>query len=270
MCHVFEVSKSGFYEWINRPVSQRQLEDQQLLALIKPYFEEGRGTYGTRTIRHYLRSQGFQVSRKRISRLMVEAGLYCKTKQKFKATTNSDHGKPVAPNLLKRQFNVSEANQAWVGDITYIRTGEGWLYLATVMDLYSRKIVGWSMNSRMTADLVNEALLMAIWQRKPGRGLIMHTDRGSQYVSNSYQAILKDHGICCSMSGKGDCWDNAPAESFFKTLKTELVYHKNYKIREEAKQEIFEYIEVFYNRIRRHTANDYLSPCAYENSQKAA
>jgi len=175
----------------------------------------------------------------------------------------------VAPNILNREFTIETPNQAWVGDITYIWTAEGWLYLATVIDLFSRRVVGWSMDSRMTADLVNDALLAAIWQRKPDKGLLWHTDRGSQYASQSHRNLLKEHGIIQSMSRKGNCWDNAVAESFFHTLKTGQVNHMQYKTRDEAQQDIFEYIEVFYNRQRLHSTNDYWSPVDYEEMQKA-
>jgi transposase InsO family protein len=201
---------------------------------------------------------------------MKEANLICKTGRKFKATTDSKHNKPIAPNLLAREFNVRAPNRYYVGDITYVATEEGWLYLATVIDLYSRKVVGWSMSNRMKAELVNNALLMAIWQRKPAKGLIWHTDQGSQYASDSHRQIIKEHHIVQSMSRKGDCWDNAVAESFFHTLKTELIHQCKFKTREEAKHVIFEYIEVFYNRIRIHSANNYLSPAEYEQAQKIA
>jgi len=245
-------------------------QDKELIEMIKPIFEIGRKTYGSRRIKKQLDKAGKNVSRRRIARLMREENLRCKTKRKFKATTDSKHNKPIAPNLLARQFEVNEANRYWVGDITYIPTDEGWLYLATVIDLYSRKIVGWSMSSNMRAELVNKALLMAIWQRKPPRGLMWHTDRGSQYASDSHVSIINQHHIVQSMSRKGNCWDNAVAESFFHTLKTELTHQCKFKTREEAKHVIFEYIEVFYNRIRIHSANDYLSPVEFETIQKVA
>ena len=200
---------------------------------------------------------------------MNAAGLACKTKRKFKATTNSKHSLPIAPNHLDRQFTVAHPNQAYVGDITYIHTQEGWLYLAVVIDLYSRQVVGWSMAEHMRAKLVNDALAMAVWKRKPGKGLIWHTDRGSQYASDSHRAILLQQCIIQSMSRKGNCWDNAVSESFFHTLKTELVHHQRYQTRTEAKQDIFEYIEVFYNRERVHSAINYLSPVNYEMQLKA-
>ncbi len=209
------------------------------------------------------------MSRRRIARLMRQAGLWCQTKKKFKATTDSKHNQAIAPKLLKRQFTVSHPDRYYVGDITYIYTQEGWLYLAVVIDLFSRNVVGWSMDRRMNAQLVNDALLMALWKRKPTKGLVWHTDRGSQYASDSHRAILKEHHVTQSMSRKGNCWDNAVSESFFHTLKTELVNHEQFKTRDAAKQAIFEYIEVFYNRERRHSANDYLSPVDYEIQYQA-
>ena len=264
------ISRSGYYEWLNNPGCHRTKQDEEIITMIKPIFQEGRRTYGARRIKQKLAQQDITVSRRRMMRLMKEASLVCKTKRKFKATTDSNHNKPVAPNLLDRKFNVTQANRYWVGDITYVATGEGWLYLATVIDLYSRKVVGWSMSNRLKAELVNNALLMAIWQRKPAKELIWHTDRGSQYASESHLAIIKQHGMIQSMSRKGNCWDNAVAESFFHTLKTELTYQCKFKTREEAKHQIFEYIEVFYNRVRIHSANDYLSPVEYELIQKSA
>lgn len=264
------VSRSGYYAWLNNDGCNRNKEDNYLISKIAGIFMEGRGNYGCRPIKAELARQGLTASRRRIARLIDKAGLTCKTKRKFKATTDSAHTLQVASNLLNRNFKVPTANYAWVGDISYIPTAEGWLYLAIVLDLFSRKIVGWSMNSNMKADLVNNAMLMAIWQRKPPKGLIWHTDRGSQYCSFSHTKIIKQHGIIQSMSRKGDCWDNAVAESFFYTIKTELVYQTKFRTREEAKHQIFEYIEVFYNRIRMHSTNDYLSPVKYEEAQMCA
>ena len=269
MCQFLNVSRSCFYDWLKRPKTEREKENEALIDQLKMLFEEGRGNYGTRRLKRKLANLGLTISRRRIGRLMKRAGLVCKTKRKFKVTTDSKHNKPISPNLLERQFSVEKPDQTFVGDITYIETQEGWLYLAIVIDLYSRQVVGWSMDKRMKAKLVNDALLMAIWKRKPAKGLIWHTDRGSQYASDSHRKILKQHGIEQSMSRKGDCWDNAVSESFFHTLKTELVHHCNYKTRAEAKHEIFEYIEVFYNRIRLHSANDYLSPVDYEKRQES-
>lgn len=238
--------------------------------MIRGLFKQGRENYGPRCLKKTLKQKGWQVSRRRIARLMRQAGLACKTKRKFKVTTDSKHNLPIAPNLLDRQFHAAQPNQKYVGDITYVHTQEGWLYLAVVIDLFSWQVVGWSMSERMQAKLVNDALLMTIWKRKLGKGLIWHTDRGSQYASDSHRALFHEHGIIQSMSRKGTNWDNAVAESFFHTLKTELVHQRRYQTRSEAKQELFEYIEVFYNRERLHSTNNYLSPVDYEMLFKAA
>ena len=258
------VSRSGYYEWLGRPESSRDKENRKLTAMIKEIFIQNRNVYGTRRIAKILEENDVFISRRRIGKLMMSAGLSCKTKRKFKITTNSKHNKPISPNLLNRQFNVTQPDTYWVGDITYIPTQTGWLYLATVIDLYSRQVVGWSMADNMKSKLVNDALTMALFQRKPKKGLIWHTDRGSQYASESHRSIIKDHKITQSMSKKGDCWDNAVAESFFHTLKTELTNHYKFKNQQEAKNVIFEYIEVFYNRIRIHSANNYLAPVEFE------
>ena len=270
MCKILEVSKTAYYDWLDRPPSALEIENEHLTLLITDIFEGQRRGCGTRTIKKALSRKNYHTSRRRIGKLMKKENLVCKTKKKFKATTNSKHDNPIAPNLLDRQFPVYKPTEVWVGDITYIWTAEGWLYLATVIDLFSRRVVGWSMNKRMTVDLVNDALLSAIWSRKPKKGLLWHTDRGSQYASSSHRKLLKDHGLVQSMSRKGNCWDNAVAESFFHTLKTGLVNHKLYQTREEAIQDIFEYIEVFYNRQRLHSTNDYWSPVDYEALQNVA
>ncbi len=270
MCRVLQVSRSGYYEFLGRPPCCHSLVDDALRSQIRAAFKQGRKNYGTRRIKLELAEQQVTVSRRRIGRLMREEDLKVQTKRKFKATTDSKHDKPIAPNLLKRDFTASHADKVYVGDITYIPTREGWLYLAVVIDLYSRAVVGWSMDSRMKADLANNAMLMAIWKRKPGRGLIFHSDRGSQYASDSHQKILSTHGVKASMSKKGDCWDNAVAESFFHTLKTELTHHCDFQTRAEARAAIFEYIEVFYNRQRRHSANSYKAPLVFEEMQVAA
>lgn len=258
------LSRSCYYQWLQGSGGNRITKDKELIEIIRKIFQEGRSTYGSRRIRKKLAQNSITVSRRRIRRLMKENNMTCKTRRKFKTTTNSKHNKPVAPNLLNQQFNVEAPNHYWVGDISYISTNEGWLYLAIVIDLYSRKIIGWSMATHMRAELVNNALLMAIWRRKLSKGLIWHSDQGSQYASSSHREILEHHHITQSMSNKGNCFDNAVAESFFHTLKTELTHHCKFKTREEARHEIFEYIEVFYNRIRMHSANDYLSPVEYE------
>ncbi len=233
-------------------------------------FIQNKCRYGSRRIRKTLIKMGYQASRRRVIKLMKVQNLHCKTKRKFKHTTDSRHNLPIAPNLLNRDFSPLKPNQVYAGDITYIPTNEGWLYLAVVIDLYSRQVVGWSMDKRMKTALVNDALKMAIRKRKPREGLIAHTDRGSQYASDSHRKLLKMYGIQQSMSRQGDCWDNAVAESFFHTLKTELTYHEIFNTREEAKQKIFEYIEIYYNRLRMHSANDYMSPVEFEMAQKAA
>ena len=264
------VSRSAYYAWLGRPQTAIEKDDKELIEAIKNLFQKSRKNYGTRRLKKALIGMNRPVSRRRIDRLMGTAGLACKSKRKFKATTNSKHNLPIAPNHLDRQFTVTQPNQTYVGDITYIHTLEGWLYLAVVIDLYSRQVVGWSMAEHMRTKLVNDALLMAVWQRKPGKGLLWHTDRGSQYASDSHRALLQEHGITQSMSRKGNCWDNAVSESFFHTLKTELVHHQHYQTRAEARQDIFEYIEVFYNRERLHSSNKYLSPIDYELQLKSA
>jgi len=270
MCRVLQVSRSGYYEVLKRPPSDHSIKDDELKPQIKAAFEKGRENYGTRRVKRELKKQEIAVSRRRIGRLMREEELQVQTKRKFKVTTDSNHDKPIAPNLLEREFTVDTPDTAYVGDITYIPTREGWLFLAIVIDLFSRAVVGWSMDARMKADLVNDAMLMAIWKRKPAKGLLFHSDRGSQYASDSYRKILETHGVKASMSRKGDCWDNAVAESFFHTLKTELVHHCDFQTREEARAEIFEYIEVFYNRQRLHSANGYEAPLVFEVMRKAA
>lgn len=263
-----KVSRSGYYDWLNRPQSNRDKENKKLTQMIKEIFIKNRNIYGTRRIVRILANDGIFISRHRIGKLMAKANLKCKTKKKFKVTTDSKHNKPISPNLLNRQFNVTRPDTYWVGDITYIPTKKGWLYLATVIDLYSRQVIGWSMADHMRAKLVNNALTMALFKRKPKKGLIWHTDQGSQYASDSHRSILKDHKIIQSMSKKGDCWDNAVAESFFHTLKTELTNHHKFENQQEAKNTIFEYIEVFYNRIRIHSANNYLAPVEFEKQNR--
>lgn len=267
MCETLEVCRSSYYDWLNPQGSLLKLENKRLAEKITMIFSQGRQTYGTRRIKRSLSKEGLIVSRRRIKRLMREQGLWVKTQKKFKATTDSKHLLPVAKNLLNRHFSPERPDTAYAGDITYIATQEGWLYLAVVIDLFSRQVVGWSMDKSMKATLVNDALLMALWKRKPARGLLWHSDRGSQYASNSHREILKQHGIIQSMSRKGNCWDNSVSESFFHTLKTELIYQENFKTRGEAKTAIFDYIEMFYNRVRMHSTNDYMSPVEYEMAQ---
>jgi putative transposase len=270
MCRLLAVSRSGYYEWFHRSPRAQAETDQQLQNTVQHYFAQGRGTYGTRRIKYLLAKEGLVVSRRRIGRLLTQAGLRCKTRRKFKAPTAAGHAQTVAPNQLNRTFTVPKPDTVYVGDITYLPTGEGWLYLAVVLDLCSRAVVGWSMADHMRAELVQQALSMAIGQRQPATGLIMHTDRGSQYGADSYRQLLAQHGIQASMSRKGNCWDNAVAESFFHTLKTELIHLEDFDTQDHAQTAVFEYIEVFYNRQRCHSANGYLAPLAYERTLKTS
>ena len=264
MCTLLSVTRASYYSWLKRPVSPRDIENQELGESIEAIFNDSRRTYGTRRIRKILQRTGITISRRRVGKIMRKLNIGCKKKVKYKNTTDSNHNLPIASNHLDRNFVATKPNQKYVGDITYIWTNEGWLYLAIVIDLFSRKVVGWSLDNKMTASLVNNALLMAIQIRKPDEGLIWHTDRGSQYASDSHLEIINTNGITQSMSRKGNCWDNAVAESFFGTLKTELIYSKKITTMEEIRMATFEYIEVFYNRKRLHSANDYYSPEQYE------
>jgi transposase InsO family protein len=268
LCRTLEVSRSGYYEWLSRPQHAQAEADQQVQDKVQYYCAQGRGTYGTRRIKHLLAQEGLRVSRRRIGRLLAQASLRCKTRRRFKAPTAAGQAQTVASNHLNREFTAQAPDTVYVGDITYLPTGEGWLYLAVVLDLCSRAVVGWSMANHMRAELVNQALAMALCQRQPAVGLIMHTDRGSQYGADSYRQLLTQHGIQPSMSRKGNCWDNAVAESFFHTLKTELIYLEDFATHEYAQTVVFEYIEVFYNRQRCHSANGYLAPLAYERALK--
>lgn len=270
LCAVLSVTRSAYYAWAKAVQTPKAKQDTKLKSVITAAFTKNRAVYGTRRLKKVLATRGYTVSRRRIGRIMQEAQLRCKTKRRFKATTNSKHNLPIAPNRLARQFHVSQPDQVYVGDITYIPTGEGWLYLAVVIDLYSRQVVGWSMAEQMKTRLVNDALLMAIWKRKPQKGLLWHTDRGSQYASDSHRKRLEQHGIQQSMSRKANCWDNAVSESFFHSLKTECVNHEHYQTRDEAKKSLFDYLEVFYNRQRLHSRNGYLSPVEFEQQKKSA
>lgn len=266
MCKVLQVDKSSYYHWIKNGCIVQKV-DKKLNELIEIIFLQSRQTYGTRRIKDKLETTyGVVVSRQRIRDILKYLGLSVKMKKRFKVmTTDSKHDLPIAPNRLNRDFYASIPDEKYVGDITYIPTNEGWLYLATVIDLYSRKIVGWSMDGNMKVSLVNDALKMALTNRNPKQGLIWHTDRGSQYASYEHKNLLKQYGIIQSMSRKGNCLDNAVAESFFHTLKTELTHHEVYKTKIQAKRSIFEYIELFYNRERIHSANNNLSPVEFEN-----
>lgn len=265
LCDVLDISRSGFYEWLEREPSARSWDDEKLKVRIAAIHERSSGRYGSPRVHAELRAEGFTVSRKRVARMMRDMGLQSRRKRRFKATTDSRHALPVAENVLDRKFEVDAPNLAWVTDITYVWTSEGWLYLAAILDLFSRRVVGFAMSSRIDRELVLEALRMAIGRRVPNAGLVHHSDRGSQYASGDYQDALAEHGVVCSMSRKGNCWDNAVAESFFATLKSELVYLTKFKTREEAKMAIFDFIESFYNHRRRHSTLGYVSPVEYEN-----
>jgi len=262
MCKVLKVSRSCYYRWL----SIEKQEDEKLNNLIKDIFEISKSTYGTHRIKIELQKQyGVIVSRRRIGRIMHKLGLVCKNKKRFKIqTTDSNHNFSIAPNVLNQDFYAFLPNKKYVGDITYIKTKQGWLYLAVIIDLFSRKVVGWSMDENMKTSLVNNALTMAINNRKPSKGLIYHTDRGSQYASNSHKKLLKKYGIIQSMSNKGNCYDNAVSESFFHTLKTELIYHSNFETKAKARMAIFKFIEIWYNKRRLHSYLNYMSPDEFE------
>lgn len=266
LCEVMNVSTSGYYDWVDRPLCETKRVNQRLVTKIRCYHEASRRTYGSPRIQRDLIADGEVVSRQRVARLMRAEHIQSKMAKRFVVTTNSKKTTVAAPDRLKRQFSTKDKNQAWVSDTTFIRTRKGWLYLAVLLDLYSRQIVGWAMSERNDSKLVADALMMAIWRRGRLKDVIVHSDQGSTYASGSYRQLLKDHNMLCSMSRKGECHDNAVAESFFGTLKTELVDDEDYRTREEARQSLFEYIEVFYNRQRRHSYLDYVSPEEYERA----
>jgi transposase InsO family protein len=264
LCKLLEVSRSGFYAWEERGPSARKAEDEKLAVQIAAIHEASGERYGSPRVHAELAEDGVAVSRKRVARLMAELGLESVRKRPYKATTDSKHDLPIAENILDRKFEVDAPNVAWVTDITYVWTAEGWLYLAAILDLFSRRVVGFAMSERIDRALVLDALRAAVGRRAPNLGLVHHSDRGSQYASNDYQDALENLGVVCSMSRKGNCWDNAVAESFFATLKTELVYTRRFATRAEARESIFDFIEVFYNRRRRHSSLGYLSPIDFE------
>jgi transposase InsO family protein len=267
LCQVMEVSVSSYYAWRKRPESERKEENQQILEKIKDIHKQSRQTYGSPRVYGELKKQNISCSENRVARLMKLHQIAAKRKRRFVVTTDSKHDLPVAENILNQNFQATKSDEKWVTDITYIWTKEGWLYLAVVLDLFSRKIVGWAMDANMERWLVINALKMALQSRHPPKGLLHHSDRGSQYASNDYQQVLNDNNICCSMSRKGNCYDNAVLESFFATLKQELVYHHIYQDRKEAKQDIFEYIQVWYNRKRSHSSLGFLSPEEFEHKK---
>lgn len=265
LCRVMKVATSGFYAWEKGPRSSREQENEKLLGLVREIHRLSDQTYGSRRMAKALTARGVPCGRARARTLMKLAGVKVRKKKRFRATTDSKHKLPVAPNLLMRNFTVDEPNRAWVSDITYIWTYEGWLYLAAILDLFSRRVVGWAMSNRITRQLVMDALNMAVFKRRPGPGLVCHTDRGSQYCSDDFQNLLASYDMISSMSRKGDCWDNAVAESFFGTLKTERVCFTSYRTREKAKLDLVDYIEMFYNSNRLHSTIGYISPMQFEN-----
>ncbi len=264
MCRALAVSAAGYYAWRSRPESSRSIQTRTLLSAIRVIHRESRETYGSPRIWNALAKQGHRVGEHRVARLMRHDGIRAKTVTKWRTTTQSQHRFPVAANTLDRAFTVEAPNRVWAGDLTYVWTLEGWLYLAVLLDLYSRRVVGWAMGQRLTGELAEQALIMALVNRTPTAGLVHHSDRGSQYAALSYQHRLAEYGLIPSMSRKGNCWDNACVESFFGTLKRELVHQRQYATRDEAKQDIFEYIEVFYNRQRQHSTLGYHAPVEFE------
>ena len=264
MCRVMEVSESGYYVWRKRPESRRSSGNRQLLVQIRLVFAEARGAYGSIRVHRELKAQGTACGLNRVARLMRLEGLRAKGSKKFRATTDSSHHKPVAPHLLQRNFAVATPNTVWAGDITYLWTGQGWLYLAVVIDLFSRKVVGWAVSSAIDSALVVLAFERAIVRRRPDKGLMFHSDRGVQYASELFRHKLQQVGAVQSMSRKGNCWDNSVVESFFHSLKVERMHGQRFATKNEVEQEVFEYIERFYNRNRRHSTLGYVSPDEYE------
>jgi len=270
MCRVLRVSRTGYYAWLCRPPSARARANLALLTAIRAVHRHSRHTYGSPRVTRELQAQGYRCSEPRIARLMRAAGVQGKRRRRFRVTTDSRHGEPIAPNRLQRQFAVNaipDVDRVWASDITYVPTQEGWLYLAVVLDLASRRVIGWAMRHTLERGLTLDALQMALAHRQPAPGVVHHSDRGSQYACGDYQALLAVHRMTCSMSRKGDCWDNAVVESFFATLKTELVEDATWATREAARTAIFEYIEGWYNRERRHSSLGYRSPMLYEVEQ---
>lgn len=264
MCRVLEVSRSGYYSWKRRPESQRAKENNRLLDEIYKVHAESRRTYGSPRIHKTLQRQGINCGRNRVARLMRLNGIIAQRQLRYKRSTATKSGRTFAVDLVKRQFNITVPNRIWAGDLTCFWTGSGWLHLAVVMDLYSRRVIGWAMSNRMTEGLTIDAVNMAVMSRRPKGFLVHHSDQGSQYSSQTFRNLLAHHGIQCSMNRLGNCYDNAVVESFFKTLKIELVKEKKFKTREEGKSALFEYIEVFYNRKRLHSTLGYMSPTEFE------
>jgi transposase InsO family protein len=270
MCHALKVSESGYYRWCSTGQSGRARENEQLIFKIRQIHRKSKQRYGSPRITEELKDQGYRYNEKRIARLMRLDNIAGKAKRRFTVTSKSKHSLPVAENLVKRNFTAAGPNQLWASDITYVWTGEGWLYLLAIMDVYSRQIVGWSMSNRLTQDLAIQGLRQALLRRRPLLGCIFHSDRGSQYAGDGFRTMLTRYGFRQSMSGTGNCYDNAIMETFFHTLKTELVYFERYETRSEAQTSIFEYIEVFYNRQRRHSSLNYKSPVDFERLAEVA
>ncbi len=270
MCRVLSVSRSGYYSWRSRPESRRAIQNRRLDVHIKAIYMKHKGRSGSPKITEELRDKGFSVSKNRVARRMKKAGLRSIVRRKFRATTDSKHSYPVAPNLLNRNFSASAPNTVWVSDITYIATECGWLYLTMFLDLFSRKVVGWALSSSLASQMVQTALRRAIRNRRPGPGLIVHSDRGVQYACNDFRNLLNKHGFVQSMSRKGNCWDNAVAESFFSVIKSELIHHEHFRGPKDTLAAIFEYIEVYYNRKRKHSTLGYKTPDQFERSIKSA
>jgi putative transposase len=269
MCHILEVSRAGYYAWLGRPESPRAVHQAEVVEQIRQVHRDSRGTYGSPRVCRALEAKGVACCENTVAKLMRRGGVRAATARRFVVrTTDSRHGHAVADNVLGRRFEPGEVDRVWVGDITYIATGEGWLYLAAVLDLGSRKVVGWATADHLRSELVERALGNALEHRRPTGSVLHHSDRGVQYACDDYQEMLRAHGLGVSMSGKGDCYDNAVMESFFGTLKRELVHRETYATREEARRSLFEYIEVFYNRQRLHSTLGYLSPVQYEESRK--
>ena len=264
LCRVLKVSRSGYYAWHKRPAATRTVQDQRLALEVAAIHAHSRGRYGSPRVHAELRERGQRIARKRVARLMRAAGLRGRERRRFRCTTDSKHQMAIKGNLLARRFAVAAPNTGWVTDITYLWTLEGWLYLAVILDLFSRRVIGWALSERLERGLALDALAMALKQRQPSSGLLHHSDRGSQYASHEYQQLLARYGILSSMSRSGNCWDNAVAESFFATLKLELVYQTRWSSPAEARSAVFEYIELFYNRQRRHSALGYLCPSQFE------
>lgn len=269
LCRILEVSRAGFYSWSKRPESDRAIENRRLVTEIHAIHAESRQTYGSPRVHAELRARGHNVGKNRVARLMSENGIEARRKKRFRKTTDSRHAHPIADNIVARNFTASAPDEVWVTDITYIWTREGWLYLAAILDLFSRRVVGWSTSASLHSELVFNALNEALRSRNVRPGLVHHSDRGCQYASHDYRRRLAANGIVCSMSRKGDCWDNAVAESFFATLKGEMVDRADFATRAQATNALFDYIDVFYNRRRRHSSLGYATPTEFENRSRA-